>query len=32
VPWELVKDFEVSAEHIARKALELVTVRNCRQV
>jgi transketolase len=27
-PWELVKEFEVSAEHIARKAGELVSLRN----
>ncbi|HYG99280.1 MAG TPA: transketolase [Terriglobales bacterium] len=26
-PWELIKEFEVSAEHIATKALELVKVR-----
>ncbi|HXY50490.1 MAG TPA: transketolase [Terriglobales bacterium] len=26
-PWELIKEFEVSAEHIAQKALELVAVR-----
>jgi transketolase len=26
-PWELVKEFEVSAEHIARKALELMAVK-----
>jgi len=26
-PWELVKEFEVSAEHIARKAVELLEVR-----
>jgi len=26
-PWELVKEFEVSAEHIAQKALELMAVR-----
>ena len=26
-PWELIKEFEVSAEHIARKALDLITVR-----
>ena len=25
-PWELIKEFEVSAEHIAHKAAELVTV------
>lgn len=26
-PWELVKEFEVSAEHIARKAVELIDVK-----
>jgi transketolase len=26
-PWELIKEFEVSAEHIARKALELMDVK-----
>jgi transketolase len=26
-PWELVKEFEVSAEHIARKAVELMGAR-----
>ena len=26
-PWELVKEFEVSAEHIARKAAELISTR-----
>jgi transketolase len=26
-PWELIKEFEVSAEHIAAKAAELVKVR-----
>lgn len=26
-PWELVKEFEVSAEHIARKATELIAAR-----
>ncbi|MFZ0704157.1 MAG: transketolase [Candidatus Korobacteraceae bacterium] len=25
-PWELIKEFEVSAEHIAQKAAELVTI------
>jgi transketolase len=25
-PWELIKEFEVSAEHIAQKALELLAV------
>jgi len=29
-PWELVKDFEVSAEHIANKALELMDVKRGR--
>lgn len=27
-PWELIKEFEVSAEHIAQKALELFDVKN----
>ncbi len=27
-PWELVKEFEVSGEHIAQKAVELMAVRN----
>jgi transketolase len=26
-PWELIKEFEVSAEHIAHKALELVDLK-----
>ena len=26
-PWELIKEFEVSAEHIARKAVELAKIR-----
>jgi transketolase len=26
-PWELIKEFEVSAEHIARKAIELMRVK-----
>ena len=26
-PWELIKEFEVSAEHIARKAIELMEVK-----
>jgi len=26
-PWELIKEFEVSAEHIAHKALELMTIK-----
>jgi len=26
-PWELIKEFEVSAEHIARKAVELMDVK-----
>ena len=25
-PWELIKEFEVSAEHIARKAAELISI------
>jgi len=25
-PWELIKEFEVSAEHIARKAAELIAL------
>src|SRR6516165_8018938 len=29
-PWELVKEFEVSAEHIARKAIELIDVKKGR--
>jgi transketolase len=30
-PWELVKEFEVSAEHIARKAAELMSVKRARR-
>ena len=26
-PWELIKEFEVSAEHIAAKAVELIGVK-----
>jgi transketolase len=26
-PWELIKEFEVSAEHIAQKALELMEIK-----
>ncbi|HST13134.1 MAG TPA: hypothetical protein VLL05_22340 [Terriglobales bacterium] len=26
-PWELIKEFEVSAEHIAHKAIELVDIK-----
>ena len=26
-PWELIKEFELSAEHIARKAIELMEVK-----
>jgi len=26
-PWELIKEFEVSAEHIAHKAMELVDLK-----
>jgi transketolase len=26
-PWELIKEFEVSAEHIAQKAVELVDIK-----
>ena len=29
-PWELIKEFEVSAEHIAHKAMELMTVKKGR--
>jgi hypothetical protein len=25
-PWELIKEFEVSAEHIAQKAIELLAL------
>lgn len=31
-PWELVKEFEVSAEHIAQKALELIKTRTEKKV
>ncbi|HYL14859.1 MAG TPA: transketolase [Terriglobales bacterium] len=31
-PWELVKEFEVSAEHIAQKAAELMVVKKAHQV
>jgi transketolase len=30
-PWELVKEFEVSAEHIAQKAIELMKCKKMRQ-
>ncbi len=30
-PWELIKAFEVSAEHIARKALELLGIKKSRK-
>jgi len=30
-PWELVKEFEVSAEHIAAKAIELMGIKKARQ-
>jgi len=30
-PWELIKEFEVSAEHIARKAAHLVGIKKARQ-
>jgi transketolase len=26
-PWELIKEFEVSAEHIAQKAIELLAIK-----
>ncbi len=29
-PWELIKEFEVSAEHIAKKAMELMQVKQAR--
>ena len=29
-PWELIKEFEVSAEHIAQKAVELVELKRKR--
>ena len=31
-PWELIKEFEVSAEHIAHKALELMAVKKKRPI
>ncbi len=31
-PWELIKEFEVSAEHIAHKALELMAIKKQRLV
>jgi transketolase len=31
-PWELVKEFEVSAEHIAQKAIELMGIKKARHV
>ena len=31
-PWELIKEFEVSAEHIARKAVELVDLKKNHRV
>jgi transketolase len=30
-PWELIKEFEVSAEHIARKAVELIGIKRHRE-
>jgi transketolase len=30
-PWELIKEFEVSAEHIAQKAAHLVRTKKARQ-
>jgi transketolase len=30
-PWELIKEFEVSAEHIARKAVELLGINKTRK-
>ena len=30
-PWELIKEFEVSAEHIAQKAVELLAVAKARK-
>ena len=30
-PWELIKEFEVSAEHIAQKAAELVAIARAKQ-
>ena len=29
-PWELIKEFEVSAEHIAQKAVECMNIKNSR--
>jgi transketolase len=31
-PWELVKEFEVSAEHIAQKAVQLLRVKRMKAV
>jgi transketolase len=31
-PWELIKEFEVSAEHIAHKAVELMAIKKKRPV
>ena len=31
-PWELIKEFEVSAEHIAHKAAELMAIKKKRSV
>ncbi len=31
-PWELIKEFEVSAEHIAQKAMELMKLKKRRIV
>jgi transketolase len=31
-PWELIKEFEVSAEHIARKAVELMLIKRKRLI
>ena len=30
-PWELIKEFEVSAEHIAQKAVELLAIAKAKQ-
>ena len=30
-PWELIKEFEVSAEHIAHKAMELMGIKKARR-
>jgi len=30
-PWELIKEFEVSAEHIAQKAIELIEIKRERE-